>query len=180
MTWKFRPNRKICPAFEQQLCYRETPIPILRCGVENWSLPTDTRPIHRCTRIYIRSTIKKKLSCFRISELRSNMQQRRSLQEQTTSCCTAAVEFVKSRSRTVPRSVISHFPFSTNSWLGPSDVGDWVGPEGIEVLWNRSQGPPFISCPLSAHWAERRFTMLNCKSGGLLPFPRTERSRPSR
>jgi len=105
MTWKFRPNRKICAAFEQQLCYCETPIPILRCGVENWSLPTDTRPIHRCTRIYIGSTIKKKLGCFRISELGSNMQQRRSLQEQATSCGTAAVEFLKSPMHEIRRRV---------------------------------------------------------------------------
>ena len=104
-TWKFRPNRKICPAFEQQLCYRETPIPILRCGVENWSLPTDTRPIHRRTRIYIGSTIKKKLGRFRISELGSNMQQRRSLQEQATSCCTAAVKFLKSPMHEIRRRV---------------------------------------------------------------------------
>jgi hypothetical protein len=105
MTWEFRPNRKICPAFEQQLCYRETPIPILRGGVENWRLPTDTSPIHSSTHIYVGSTIKKKLGCFRISELGSNMQQRRSLQEQATSGCTAAVKFLKSPMHEIRRLV---------------------------------------------------------------------------
>ncbi len=42
MTGKFHPNRKICSAFKQQLCYRKTPIPILRYRVENRGLPTDT------------------------------------------------------------------------------------------------------------------------------------------
>ena len=41
------------------------------------------------------------------------------------------------------------------------------------LLWDRSQRPPLIECPLSAHWAERRFAKMDCKSGGLLPFPRT-------
>src|SRR5262249_44251556 len=96
VTWESHANRKVCSAFKQQLGYRNTPIPILRRGVENWRLPTNTGPIDRRTRIYVRSTIKKKLGRFRISELCSNMQQRRSLQGQATSCGTAAVQFLDS------------------------------------------------------------------------------------
>jgi hypothetical protein len=73
--------------------------------VENWRLPTDTSLIDRGTRIYVRSTIKKKLGRFRISELGSNMQQRCSLQEQATSCGTATVKFLKSPMHEIRRRV---------------------------------------------------------------------------
>jgi hypothetical protein len=105
MTWKFHANGKICSPFQQQLRYGETPIPILRRGMENWRLPTHTSPIDRRTRICVRSTIKKKLGRFRISELGSNMQQRCSLQEQATSCGTATVKFLKSPMHEIRRRV---------------------------------------------------------------------------
>jgi hypothetical protein len=105
VTWQFHANGKVCSAFQQQLCYGEAPIPILRRGVENWRLPTNTSAINRRTRIYVRSAIKKKLGRFRISELRSNMQQRRSLQEQATCCGTAAVKSLKSPMHKIRRRV---------------------------------------------------------------------------
>jgi hypothetical protein len=105
VTWEFHANRKVSSAFQQQLRYGETPIPILRRRVKNWRLPTDTSPIDRRTRIYVRSTIKKKLGRFRISELGSNMQQRCSLQEQATSRGTATVKFLKSPIHEVRRRI---------------------------------------------------------------------------
>ena len=105
MTWEFHANRKICSALQQQLCYGETPIPILRRRVENWRLPTNTGPIDRRTRIYVRSTIKKKLGRFRISELGGNMQQRRSFQQQATSRGATAVKFLKSPMHEIRRRV---------------------------------------------------------------------------
>jgi hypothetical protein len=81
VTWKFRANRETCSAFQQQLCYRETPIPILRYGVENWSLATDTGAIDGGTRIHVRSAIQKVLGCFRISKLGGDVQQRRSSEQ---------------------------------------------------------------------------------------------------
>ena len=78
--------------------------------MENRGLPADIRLVDRRTRIYVRSTIKKEFGRFRISELGSHMQQRRSLQEQATSCRTAAVKFLKSPMHKIRRRVqlLSH------------------------------------------------------------------------
>ena len=100
MTGKFHANRQVCSAFEQQLCYRKTPIPKLGHGVEDWGLPTDGSFINRRAHINVRPAIQKEPGRFRISELRSHVQQCRALQQQATAGCAATVKFRESpRSR---------------------------------------------------------------------------------